>query len=623
MDNLAKWSREHFFASLKQLSLFIGYIFAGIVLWAMSSTFGRALLFEGVQYVVAALWTIGFLGLFWWFDEDKPEIDDQDRGARIATPEECTHVLGRGRVQLNGIRLGSVSGDAKVGPDGKLAVPLEFEEHPLSYTGENHLITFGKPGSGKGTRVIVPNLLAVPTSCIVIDPKGQNAAITARARRKLGNRVFILNPYNVLPAHLKKKGNYVTKCARYNPLGRVDPDSVKFVFVSYGKSLADEQVTNRARYNPLDRIDPESVNFVGDVGSLAQSLIIYQGGDTHWPDAARELVGALIMHVCMASDPETRNLGHVRALLNQELEGFALTLADMIQSGFPPLAQKAAQFTEGTDETKSIISAARTQLAFLDDPAICDALAASDFHFADMKREAITVYLVLPFKQIAAQARWLRLLITSAIEELTEEPQPGDKRVLFMLDEFAQLGRLHAVERALALVRGYGVQLWPFLQDLPQLKSTYPDRWESFLATAGVVQFFTPNDNTTAEYVSQRCGVQLVKRKSVSESKSKLPNGAAATATPSGSTSTSTADHWEPLFRPWDLYGGKLRSYQQLLFVEGLSPVVISWAQAPYHRDALGPKNYQPDPFHLPAPKAPAKAPAPAPEQVDGAQASA
>jgi len=36
---------------------------------------------------------------------------------------------------------------------------------------------------------------------------------------------------------------------------------------------------------------------------------------------------------------------------------------------------------------------------------------------------------------------------------------PRNKSVLFLLDEFASLGRLAAVERAMGLMAGYGVQL--------------------------------------------------------------------------------------------------------------------------------------------------------------------
>jgi type IV secretion system protein VirD4 len=35
--------------------------------------------------------------------------------------------------------------------------------------------------------------------------------------------------------------------------------------------------------------------------------------------------------------------------------------------------------------------------------------------------------------------------------------------VLFLLDKFAALRRLEPVERAMGLMAGYGIQLWPIL----------------------------------------------------------------------------------------------------------------------------------------------------------------
>jgi len=509
--------------------------------------------------VLNTVWT----GLVSFFVSEPPH--KEDRGAMVALLPEIQEA---GLLSGAGIPLG---------------IALSYGEKDsvkpywMHYAGENHLVTVGKPGTGKGTTAIIPTLLQFGGSCIVIDPKGQNAAITARARGLLGHKVFILNPFNVLPDHLNTKG---------------------------------EHVQNLAGFNPLDRIKADSDSFVADVRSLAQALIISNDKtNPHFPDAARELVSALLMHVCLNRTGDKRTLGEVRALLCSEgtdatennhdkkeakPSPWELLIDDMTQSDFQPLRQKAAQFAYLTKEVQSIISTARTQLAFLDDPAICKALESSSFHFEDLKREKITVYLVLPFKQIEAQGRWLRLLITSALEALTDEPRKDDGRVLFMLDEFAQLGRLPAIERALALVRGYGVQLWPFVQDLPQLKSVYPDRWESFLSSAGVAQFFTPNDKMTADYMSERCGLRLTTRKGTTES-----------AGGSRSSSSSTSEHWEPLYRPWGLYG--MKKYKNMIFLEGLAPVIYGNRRT-YFDDYEDTADYKgskishladPDPFHL------------------------
>jgi type IV secretory pathway TraG/TraD family ATPase VirD4 len=55
------------------------------------------------------------------------------------------------------------------------------------------------------------------------------------------------------------------------------------------------------------------------------------------------------------------------------------------------------------------------------------------------------------------------------------------------------------------------------LQDLSQLKALYKERWETFIANAGVVCGFAPNDLTTAEWMSKRSGQTTVVVKGFSE----------------------------------------------------------------------------------------------------------
>ena len=66
------------------------------------------------------------------------------------------------------------------------------------------------------------------------------------------------------------------------------------------------------------------------------------------------------------------------------------------------------------------------------------------------------------------------------------------------------------VRRAVSLMAGYGVQVWTFLQDLGQLKQTYPKDWETFVANTDVVQAFGTTDQFTAEYLSKMAGTRTV-----------------------------------------------------------------------------------------------------------------
>jgi type IV secretion system protein VirD4 len=100
-------------------------------------------------------------------------------------------------------------------------------------------------------------------------------------------------------------------------------------------------------------------------------------------------------------------------------------------------------------------------------------LGRSDFTFADVKAQPTTVYLVLPPDRLATYARWLRLMLAQALTDLARAPASPARPVLFLLDEFAALGRLEPVERAMGLMAGYGIQLWPILQDVHQLRALY------------------------------------------------------------------------------------------------------------------------------------------------------
>jgi type IV secretion system protein VirD4 len=81
------------------------------------------------------------------------------------------------------------------------------------YGGLAHLITIAPTRSGKGVGTIIPNLLAIDRSMLVIDPKGENAAITWGARSCLGP-LHVLDPFGIT-------GRPSAAC---NPLDRIDVD---------------------------------------------------------------------------------------------------------------------------------------------------------------------------------------------------------------------------------------------------------------------------------------------------------------------------------------------------------------------------------------------------------------
>ena len=351
----------------------------------------------------------------------------------------------------------------------------------LRYDGPAHLLTLAPTRAGKGVGTVIPNLLTVPRSVLVIDPKGENAKIAGEARKRFG-AVHILDPFGVtgLPA---------------------------------------------SAYNPLGRLDAKSLDLGEDAASLAEALVMDPPGqqsEAHWNEEAKALLSGLIMFAVAHEDPDRKTLATVREYLTLPPEKFRALLELMQDSAAAGglIARAANRFLGKSDrEAASVMSSAQRHTHFLDSPRIVAATARSDFQFSALRHDLTSIFLVLPPNRLDAYSRWLRLLVAQALQDIARDAeygaaQAGAQRLkqpaLFLLDEFAALGRLEAVERAMGLMAGYGLQLWPILQDMSQLKDLYGARANTFVANAGVLQTFGVNDFETARWLSQSMGKETI-----------------------------------------------------------------------------------------------------------------
>ena len=142
-----------------------------------------------------------------------------------------------------------------------------------------------------------------------------------------------------------------------------------------------------------------------------------------------------------------------------------------------------------------------------------------------------------------------------------QELPPALGPTLFLLDEFAALGRLEAVERAMGLMAGYGLQLWPILQDMSQLRDLYGARDLTFIANAGVQQVLSVNDFETAKWLSQSMGRETVQYRTESRRPGDMPT-------------TGTAITGRDLLTPDEIM--QIPAHLQLLRVQGSPPAIAA-----------------------------------------------
>ncbi len=341
-----------------------------------------------------------------------------------------------------------------------------------------HVVTVAPTGAGKGIGAVIPHLLSYPGSCLVLDVKGENAAVTARARRELGHKVFIVDPFGV----------------------------------TGGESHS---------FNLLDRLDPTDPECVSESAVLADSLVIADPqGQTHFDESARTLLQGLMLHVAGLGEGQ-RNLPEVRRILTAGEDTLLGTMAEMAadeQAAFGLPARAANTIMGMADrERGSVISTAQKSTAFMDDPRISAALSRSDFDLSNIKDELMTVYLVMPANKIGPNARFVRGFVGSIISAITSSAKQPPYRVAFLLDEFGQLGYMKVIEDAVSLLRGYGLSFWVFIQDLSQLKGVYP-KWQTFLANSAKT-FYGTDDYDTAKYISDSLGQSTIEYETHNEGK--------------------------------------------------------------------------------------------------------
>jgi type IV secretory pathway TraG/TraD family ATPase VirD4 len=270
-------------------------------------------------------------------------------------------------------------------------------------------------------------------------------------------------------------------------------------------------------------------------------------------------------------------------------------LADMLAD--PERGQRlvartaAAHLNRPERERGSVLSTAVRHTAWLDDPRVCAALARSDFTLRDLKRRPMTVYLAIPPDRLRASLGFVRGFIGLALNAISATPGQPAARVAFFLDEFGQLGRIDSLADNITLLRGYGAQLWLFVQDLSQLKAAYP-RWQSFLANTSQ-QYFGTADYDTAHYISNALGHYTIAFETANRSRH--------TSRPfqPGSSTAGSGEH---------LTGRALLTPDEIMRLGPARPIVMIAGEPPFLLDRLDFRSdpacagrADPNPMHFPA----------------------
>lgn len=337
---------------------------------------------------------------------------------------------------------------------------------PILQHGNGHLMSFAPTGAGKGVGAVIPTLLSYPGPVIVVDPKGENYAVTARQRRAMGQHVICLDPFD---------------------------------------SIQDEHANDR--FNPLDLIDPTSPN-VADTAMMLAEALSYQtimDDDPFWHVRGKQLLAGFILYVASQMPKPLRTLEEVAFQLHSKRDHLKYHCEMMAKSEFPLVKATPPIIMNAADRmSDSILAMTQTNLSFIGSPTVQLALCNSSFDPASITRgDPISIYLIIPPEKLESHAPLLRIWIAALMKLILNRRAKVSHNTLFMLDEAAQLGHFPPLRKAITLLRGYGLQTWSFWQDLSQLKRLYPADWETMYNNCRAHQYFGITTPYLAEQIAR------------------------------------------------------------------------------------------------------------------------
>ncbi len=362
--------------------------------------------------------------------------------------------------------------------------------------GPAHVLVFAPTRSGKGVGIVVPTLLKWPHSVLVHDLKGENWALTAGARRRMGQ-----------------------VCLKFAPAS-AEGDS--------------------ARYNPLAEVRLGTPHEIRDVRNIVQMIVDPDGKGLpdHWSrEGSAFLTGMILDQLYTGRDKTLHGLEARLCDPNQPIDD---TIRQIMRAehdpagamgwtdgrGLPtrthPVIARAmrSMLDKSDNERSGVISEVKGFLELYRDPVIAANTAGSDFRITNLMNHErpVSLYVVVPLAHKNSLRPLIRLMLSQILHRLTEHLEFREgravtgyrHRLLLMIDEFASLGRLDMFAESLSLIAGYGIKACLIAQDLSQIHAAYGHD-EAITSNCQTRVAFTPNRIETARLLSQMTGETTVR----------------------------------------------------------------------------------------------------------------
>ncbi|MDX2275432.1 MAG: type IV secretory system conjugative DNA transfer family protein [Hyphomonadaceae bacterium] len=356
----------------------------------------------------------------------------------------------------------------------------------LAFDGPEHQLLVGASRSGKGRGHVVPTLLAWPASTLVLDVKGELDEGDGRHGfpGTSGYRALLGEVLRFAPT--SASSNY------FNPLFEVRKDE----------------------------------NEVRDVQNIVEAIVSHsgetKGAEAFWNNSGKNLLTGVVLHVLYVETDARKSLAVVREKLrdlDRTCEEMRTTLhrcnpRTNVPEVHPEILHAASSYLAGEERLRSGVKAtAESYFGVFADPLVAEKTSRSDFRLGDLMcaERPVTLFLKPPPSDAQRLMPLMRLVINQAARALMEDQErdaagrPKRHKLLMVLDEFPQLGRLPFFETMMGAMAGYGIKAYLVCQSLNHITKAY-GRDNVIVDNVHIITSFAAADPETAKRVSEMAG---------------------------------------------------------------------------------------------------------------------
>lgn len=370
----------------------------------------------------------------------------------------------------------------------RVSMGLLNERLPRSVQRNKNICVIGDPGSGKTFSFIKPNIMQMNASFFVTDPKGLLVGETGQ---------------------MLKDDDYQIK-----------------IF-----DLA--RLTNSDHFNVFNYIHDEL-----DIDRVLEAITegtkkTEQQGEDFWIQAEALLIRAFIAYLWFDGQdndytPNLSMIGEMLRFTKRKDPKVPSPVEEWFeeQNQIRPNNYAYKQWTLFNDlfeaETRaSVLAIASGRYSVFDHEQVVDMVKEDTMDIESWIEKKTAVFVIIP--ETSTAYNFLSAIFVATVAEvlrskidkvLTGETKlPDNMKLLpfrFLLDEFANIGRIPNIEKFLSTFRSRNMSIVIVLQALDQLKGMYRNTWASMVTTCASLLFLGGEEEATMKYLSQRAGKQTI-----------------------------------------------------------------------------------------------------------------